>query len=145
MGKVAASVDVAVPIRTAYDHWTRAEEFPAFLEELEDVRMVTDRAMRWRVKLGATTREFDVLFTEQVREERVSLAWTEKASHFATVSFSRIDSDHTRVSAELEVDAELQETWRTLSGDAGIASNRVKDYLHRLRDFAESHGSAADR
>ena len=78
--------------------------------------------MRWKVKLGATTREFDMLITEQVPDERVSWAWTEKSQHFATITFSRLDNDHTRVGAKLELDRELKEMWRTLPGEAGIPS-----------------------
>jgi Polyketide cyclase / dehydrase and lipid transport len=92
---VTATVDVAVPIRTAYNHWTRVEELPTFLGELEQACMVADRTMRWKVKLGATTREFDMLLTEQVSDERVAWAWTEKSQHFATITFGRLDNAHT--------------------------------------------------
>ena len=40
MSVVTAPVDVAVPIRTAYNHWTRVEELPTFFGELEQTRMV---------------------------------------------------------------------------------------------------------
>lgn len=86
-----------------------------------------------------------MLITEQVPDERVSWAWTEKSQHFATITFSRLDNDHTRVSAELELDTELKEMWRTLPGEAGIPSNRLNDYLRRFRDFAEGDDSGANQ
>ena len=39
---VERSIEVAVPVRTAYDQWTRFEEFPRFMSGVEEVRQVGD-------------------------------------------------------------------------------------------------------
>ena len=33
---IEQSVDVNVPVRTAYNQWTQFEEFPQFMEAVED-------------------------------------------------------------------------------------------------------------
>ena len=38
MSSVTKSVDVAVPVRTAYDQWTQFEEFPRFMKGVRQVR-----------------------------------------------------------------------------------------------------------
>jgi uncharacterized membrane protein len=35
MGTIERSVEVAVPVRTAYDQWTQFESFPHFMEDVE--------------------------------------------------------------------------------------------------------------
>jgi len=37
MSEVEQSVEVEVPVRTAYDQWTQFEEFPRFMEGVEEV------------------------------------------------------------------------------------------------------------
>ena len=41
MSTVVESVDVAVPVRTAYNQWTQFEEFPRFMDGVEEIRQVT--------------------------------------------------------------------------------------------------------
>jgi hypothetical protein len=40
---VTATVDVAVPVRTAYNHWTRVEELPTFFGEFEQAGIPSNR------------------------------------------------------------------------------------------------------
>lgn len=40
MSTVEESIEIAVPVRTAYDQWTQFEEFPRFMEGVEEIRQV---------------------------------------------------------------------------------------------------------
>ena len=40
MSTIEQSIEVAVPVRTAYNQWTQFEEFPRFMEGVEEVRQV---------------------------------------------------------------------------------------------------------
>ena len=37
MSTIEKSIDVNVPVRTAYNQWTQFEEFPRFMEGIEEV------------------------------------------------------------------------------------------------------------
>ena len=39
---IEQSVDVEVPVRTAYNQWTQFEEFPGFMEGVEHVTQIDD-------------------------------------------------------------------------------------------------------
>jgi uncharacterized membrane protein len=52
MGNVTHSVDVEVPVRTAYNQWTQFEEFPKFMEGVERVKQLDDTHMRWHVDIA---------------------------------------------------------------------------------------------
>ena len=74
MSTIEQSIDVAVPVRTAYNQWTQFEEFPRFMEGVEEVRQLDDTHLHWRTKVGGREKEFDAQITEQRPDERI--AWS---------------------------------------------------------------------
>jgi uncharacterized membrane protein len=42
MALTARSIDVNAPLRAVYDQWTRFEEFPLFMEGVEEVRLESE-------------------------------------------------------------------------------------------------------
>jgi uncharacterized membrane protein len=42
MATIEASLDVSVPVRTAYDQWTPFEEFPPFMDTVESITQTDD-------------------------------------------------------------------------------------------------------
>ena len=41
--QIEKSIEVNVPVRTAYNQWTQFEEFPHFMEGVVEVRQVDDK------------------------------------------------------------------------------------------------------
>ena len=138
MGGTTESVDVAVPVRTAYNQWTQFEEFPRFMSGVKEVRQLGDTMTHWTVEIGGVTREFDARITEQLPDERI--AWTSVSGpkQGGVVTFHRLDPTHTRVTAQLEMEPEgLAEK---VADKTGIVGSRVKGDLERFRTFVESRG-----
>ena len=50
--RVEQSIEVDVPVRTAYDQWTQFEEFPEFMEGVESVQQVDDTHLLWTAEIG---------------------------------------------------------------------------------------------
>ena len=73
MSTVVESVDVAVPVHTAYNQWTQFEEFPRFMEGVDEVRQITPTRTHWVTEVAGVEREFDAEITEQVPDDRI--AW----------------------------------------------------------------------
>ena len=73
MSKVERSIDVNVPIGTAYNQWTQFEQFPRFMEGVEEVHQLDDTHLHWRAKIGGRDAEWDAIITEQVPDDRI--AW----------------------------------------------------------------------
>src|SRR6185369_16003143 len=72
MASIQKPIDVDVPVRTAYNQWTQFEEFPQFMEGVEEVRQLDDRRLHWRAKVAGKTEEWDAVITEQIPDERVA-------------------------------------------------------------------------
>lgn len=145
MSSVTKSVDVAVPIRTAYDQWTQFEEFPEFMEGVEEVRQISDTMTHWKVDIGGRSREFDARITEQIPDERVAWTSTGGIRQAGVVTFHRLDEHHTRVTAQL--DFEPQGLLEKAGDKLGMVDRRVEGDLRRFKEFIERRGfeTGADR
>ena len=77
MSTIEQSIDVDVPVRTAYNQWTQFESFPQFMEGVEQITQIDDTHTHWVTAIGGVSREFDAEITEQHPDERV--AWRASA------------------------------------------------------------------
>ena len=93
MSGVMEHVDVDVPIRTAYDQWTQFEEFPHFMEGVQEVRQLSEKMTHWTVEIAGVKREFDAEITEQLPDERVAWTSTGGTQQAGVVTFHRLDED----------------------------------------------------
>ena len=139
MSKVKEAVDVEVPLRKAYDQWTQFEEFPKFMEGVEEVRQLDDRHNHWTTSIGGVRREFDTEIVDQLPDDRIT--WRSISGDTrqrGSVRFERLDDTHTRV----ELTMELEPTGVVEKGASalGMIDRRVKGDLHRFKDYVESGG-----
>ncbi|MBF6244259.1 MULTISPECIES: SRPBCC family protein [Nocardia] len=136
MTTVTESVDVHVPVSTAYNQWTQFESFPQFMQHVERVEQRDDTHTHWTVHVAGATREFDAKITEQHPDERVS--WTTEAGprHAGVITFHRLDEDTTRVTAQMDIDPDG--FVENVADKLGILDRRVKGDLERFRDFIEA-------
>jgi uncharacterized membrane protein len=138
MSTIEQSTDVNVPVRTAYNQWTQFEEFPRFMEGVEQVRQLDDVRLEWVAEIGGRRREWEAKITEQKPDERVAWASVGGAFHAGVVTFHRIDDNTTRVMLQMEFDPE---GFVEKAGDAlGIVKSRTKGDLKRFKEFIESRG-----
>ncbi|TCJ95692.1 SRPBCC family protein [Nocardia alba] len=140
MSTVAATVDVDVPIRTAYNQWTQFETFPQFMEGVERIDQIDDRHTHWRIHVGPSTREFDATITEQHPDERVAWRSDDGPSHAGVVTFHRLDDTHTRITTQMDIDPEG--FVETAADKLGVLEHRVNGDMKRFKQFIESEGHA---
>ncbi len=138
MSTVEKSIDVNVPIRTAYDQWTQFEEFPRFMEGVKSVTQTDDTHLRWVAEVGGQEKTWDAEISEQHPDERVAWTSTNGARNAGVVTFHRLDDTTTRVMLQMDVDPEgIVEN----AGDAlGFLDRRVQGDLERFKEFIESRG-----
>ena len=55
---VEKSVEVNAPISTVYNQWTQFEQFPKFMEGVEEVKQLNDKRLHWKVKVDGNYRYF---------------------------------------------------------------------------------------
>ena len=139
MATAETSIDVQVPIGTAYDQWTQFEQFPKFMADVESVRQLDDRNLHWTVKIAGVSREFDAEITEQHPEERIAWRSTGGVEHAGVVTFHKLADDRTRVMLQLEMEPEgLVET---VGEKTGIVSRAAERDMKNFKEFIESRGA----
>lgn len=142
MTTVTESVEVAVPVHTAYNQWTQFEEFPEFMQDVNRVEQLDDTTLRWEVGIAGAERTFETTITEQTPDQRV--AWTTRPGsdtwHAGAVTFHRLDDGMTRVT--LQMDVEPEDIVEKVGTALGITSAYVKRDLDSFKEFIEARGEA---
>ena len=139
MPTIDETIEVAVPISTAYDQWTQFEEFPRFMGGVEEVRQVTDTLTHWRTSIGGVEREFDAQITDQHPDQRVAWRSVDGPAHEGVVTFEAIDAGTTRVHVETrwEPDSLVEKAGAAVGAD----DLQVKADLKRFKEFIENRGT----
>jgi uncharacterized membrane protein len=138
MSEIMESVDVNVPVRTAYDQWTQFETFPKFMEGVKQVRQLDDRNLEWVADVAGKEKRWQAKITEQEPDQRIAWTSTEGAHNAGVVTFHRLADGKSRVTLQLDVEPDGPvET----AGDAlGVVRHRVKGDMERFKEFIESRG-----
>jgi uncharacterized membrane protein len=140
MSNITETIDVDVPVRTAYNQWTQFESFPQFMEGVTRIEQLSDRRNRWTVEIAGAERQFTTEITEQTPDQRV--AWTTiegDSGHAGAVSFHHLDDNTCRV--HLDMDFDPQGLVEQAGDKLGIVSRRVKADLARFKEFIEGRGA----
>jgi uncharacterized membrane protein len=139
MTTVEESIEVEVPVSTAYNQWTQFEDFPEFMEGVEKVEQLTDDKLHWVTKIAGVEREFDAKITEQHPDERVAWTTMDGPKQAGVVTFHKLDPARTKVMLQLEFEPEgIVEQ----AGDKlGIVKSRVHGDLERFKSFIEKRGT----
>ena len=138
MSTIEKSIDVEVPVRTAYNQWTQFESFPRFMEGVESVRQVDDTHLHWKASVGGKTLEWDAEISEQIPDKRIAWHSLQGARNAGVVTFHRLADDRTRVMLQLDYDP--QGFVENVGDFLGLMSGRTEGDLERFKDFIEERG-----
>lgn len=133
-----ADIDVAVPVRTAYDQWTQFEDFPLFMKHLAEVQQLDDIHVRFEATILGVKRSWDAEITEQTPDQRVAWQATDGTANAGVVTFHALDDDHTRVVLQLEMDP--HGFVEQVADKGGLVQDRARIDLRSFRDFIEQRG-----
>ena len=139
MSQVEESIEVGVPVHTAYNQWTQFETFPEFMGGVERIEQRTDTLTHWVTNVDGVHREFDAEITEQIPDERV--AWTTvsgEAKQAGVVTFHRLDDNRTKVM--LQMDFQPGNTTDKIGDKLGFVQRQTKGDLKRFKQFIEQRG-----
>ena len=143
MSTIEESIDVDVPVSTAYSQWTQFESFPQFMDGIERVEQTDDTHLHWVAEVGGARREWDAEITEQHPDERVAWRAIDQEGPDGVVTFHRLSDATTRVMVQM--DYEPRGLKETAGAMAGSDARQVRDDLESFKQFIESRGSATGR
>jgi len=138
MIEVDKKIEVEVPVTTAYNQWTQFEEFPRFMEGVQEVRQEADQRVFWKAEVGGKTKQWAARITRQVPDH--VLAWESEngATNSGTVIFKPTDAGKTEI--ELHMSYDPEDFQEQVGGALGFLSRRVEGDLKRFKEFIEERG-----
>jgi len=140
METIEKSIEVNAPLQQVYNQWTQFEDFPKFMEGVEEVRQLDDRRLFWRAQIFGKTEEWEAEIYEQVPDKRIAWRSITGTPNAGAVSFSAIVPEKTRIT--LALNYEPTGAVEKIGDALGIVSARVEGDLKRFREFIEERGVA---
>jgi uncharacterized membrane protein len=139
MATVQESIEVNVPVSTAYNQWTQFEEFPRFMQGVEEVRQLDDTRLHWRASIAGKTEEWDAVITDQIPDQQVGWHSSSGPENSGVIRFTPVGADRTRVTAVIGYEPEG--VVEQVGDKLGVVESRVKGDLERFKEFIESRGT----
>jgi uncharacterized membrane protein len=139
MSTIEETIEVRVPVTMAYNQWTQFEDFPTFMEGVEEVRQIDDTHLHWRAEIAGRAKEWDAKITDQSPDRCVAWTATDGAGNGGVITFHPVSDERTQVKAKMDVEPEgVAEK----AGDVlGVVKRRVKGDLERFKKLIEARGS----
>ena len=136
--KVEESIQVDVPVSTAYNQWTQFEDFPHFMGGVKEVQQQGDQRLHWVAEIAGVRREWDAAILEQVPDTKIAWAATSGATNAGAVRFMPAGPASTTVYLTLEYEPEgvVEQAGDKL----GVVDRRAKGDLERFKQFIERRG-----
>ena len=135
MPTIEQSIEVEVPVHAAYAAWTQFEDFPHFMEGVEEVRRLDANRLHWTAEVAGHREEWDAEITEQLPDERVAWKATSGQVNAGVVTFHRLEERRSRVMVQLDwaSDGMVEK----LGDMLGMDDRRVRGDLERFKEMIE--------
>jgi uncharacterized membrane protein len=132
---VQQSVDVAVPVETAYNQFSQFEDWPEFMHRVTRVTQEDDCTVSFATKIWTRKREFVAEIETQRPDERIKWRVSQGITHTGVVTFHELAPRLTRIELNMDVDP------GSLIEKAARGMRHVKRAaradLHRFKAFIE--------
>ena len=132
---VQQSVDVAVPLETAYNQFTQFEDWPEFMHRVTRVSQEDDCSLSFATKIWGKTKEFKANIETQRPDQRIKWKVSEGITHSGVVTFHELAPSLTRIELNLDVDpgSLIEKAARGMRH----VKRAVRADLHRYKAFIE--------
>lgn len=137
MATIQRSIEVNVPVEALYQQLTRFQDYPQFMDNVENAQQTDDTHLHWTTKMGNSPVEWDAEITEQ--ETGRCIAWS-NASGFGSAGKIEVQALNTQTSkATFTIDAAPGGFPGLMAGDTEQEMSRhLSESLEKLKDFMEA-------
>lgn len=135
---VTEDIDVAVPVRVAYDQFTQFEDFPRFMRSVHEVRQLDDKRLHWRADVLGKEVEWDAEITEQVPDQKIAWRSTSGVPNGGSVGFRPLGRSRTRIT--LAMYYEPQDGAEMVGDALGAVRSEARANLKDFKEMIELRG-----
>jgi uncharacterized membrane protein len=134
-----STLEIGVPLRTAYNQFTQFEDFPNSMYGVVDVEQVDDAHLQWRISVAGKDRQWDVEIREQVPDELIEWEGTSDPPNAGEVRFESLPDERTRLSLEMEYELEVGTDHADYA--VCVVESSIDKALADFRRFIEERGT----
>jgi uncharacterized membrane protein len=139
MAEVHESIEVNVPVSTAYNQWTQFEEFPQFMENVESVTQIDDTHLRWVAEIAGKRNEWEAEIVRQQPDRVVAWKSVDGKGTSGEVKFEPLGSDRTKI--DVTISWEPEGMLESLGEKVGADTMGVKKDLQNFKELIERRGA----
>jgi uncharacterized membrane protein len=136
---IEESIEVNVPVSTAYNQYTQFEDFPKFMPNVLEIKQLDDKHLHWRAKVGAEEKEWDAEITEQIPDKRIAWRSVSGPRNGGVATFHKISDNVTRIMLQMEYEPEG--VVEKLGDAMGAVRMEARTGLQSLKEMLEQRGS----
>jgi uncharacterized membrane protein len=135
---VDAHIDVGVPVTAAYNQWTQFEEFPRFMEGIDEVKQLDDTLLHWAATVAGKHAEWQAKIVEQEPDRRIAWESTDGKRTRGIVEFEQLAPDRSRIRLHMSYvpDGKAEKVGSAI----GLDKHRINGDLERFRELIEGRG-----
>lgn len=135
---IEESIEVDVPVRTAYNQWTQFEDFPQFMASVQEIKQLDDRRLHWKAHVAGVEKEWDAEITEQIPDKRIAWHSIGGVHNAGVVTFHRLSDTCTRVM--LQMDYTPEGPLEAIGDALGAVRLETRQNLQRFKELLEKRG-----
>jgi uncharacterized membrane protein len=135
---VEATIEVEVPVSTAYNQWTQFEQFPEFMDGVESVRQLDDARLHWVANVAGRRAEWEARILEQHPDRQISWISEYGRTTRGTVTFEPLGEARTLV--RLSMSYRTEGLRDAVGATIGIDRRQVQGDLTRFKELIEQRG-----
>ena len=135
---ITASIEVGVPISTAYNQWTQFEDFPLFMDGVDHVQQLDDTRLHWVATVAGKRAEWDAKILDQQPDREISWISEDGKQTRGTVTFEPQGDARTLI--RLSMSYQVEGFDEAVGSAAGLDQRRVHGDLERFKELIEGRG-----
>jgi uncharacterized membrane protein len=132
---VQQSVDVAVPLETAYNQFTQFEDWPEFMHRVTRVTQDDECTVSFATKIWGKTKQFEAKIETQRPDQRIKWKVAQGITHAGVVTFHELAPRLTRI--ELNFDVAPGSLIEKAARGMRHVKRAARADLHRFKAFIE--------
>ena len=138
MAKIEQSIEVNVPVETAYRQLCRFEDYPQFIDNVQEITQQGANHLHWRAEKNGKEIEWDAEITDQVQDKVIAWRNLSGAKHVGRITLQSSTPDKTRITMSMDTD-------EAATGEAGkSAKQKLERDLQRLKECVEAAAAVGE-
>ena len=133
---IVEDIEVDAPVSVVYNQWTQFEEFPRFMDGVDEVKQLDDTLIHWAASIAGKKAEWDAKIIAQEPDKRITWESVDGKSTRGTVSFEPAGSPQ-RTRIRLAMTYTADGAAEQIGSAIGLDERRVRGDLERFRDLME--------